>query len=401
MTNKRYISIIIALIALVGVSFFGGMSLGQKGYTYSGNSFKVINQNEAPKDVDYGLLWKALDEVNSKFVDRPVDQSTLLYGAIKGLVEATGDEYTTFLDPEAYKELRSDLGGSFEGIGAEIGLRNEQKIIIAPLDDSPAKKAGLISSDMLLKVNNEDVSALSLEETVSRIRGKKGTEVTLTILRPSTKQTLDIKIIRGVINVKSVKTEIKDVNGKKIMVIDLQRFGDDTVSEFTKAALAAQSENVSGLVVDVRDNPGGYLDAAVSVAGFWVESGKVVVKEEKYNKEIEDFTASGNSILKGIPTVVLINNGSASASEILAGALRDHGQAKIIGEKSFGKGSVQELIDISKDSAVKITIAKWLTPNGTSIHKNGIEPEVKVERTVEQIEQNIDPQMDRALESFK
>jgi carboxyl-terminal processing protease len=217
----------------------------------------------------------------------------------------------------------------------------------------------------------------------------------------STKESKDIKIQRGVITVKSIKTEIKDVNGKKILVIDMQRFGDDTVDEFTKAALMAQSQNVAGIVVDLRDNPGGYLDAAVSVASFWVDSGKVVVKEAKNNNQSEDFNASGNNILKGIPTVVLINGGSASASEILAGALRDHGLAKIVGEKSFGKGSVQELVDISKDAAVKITIAKWLTPNGTSIHKNGIEPEEKIERTAAQIEADQDPQMDKALELLK
>ena len=399
--QKRSVSTTIALIVLVGASFFSGMTLGNKGYTYSGSEFKIINQNNAPKEVDYSLLWDALAQVNLKYVDRPVDQTQLLYGAIRGLVEATGDEYTTFLDPKAYKDLRTELGGSFDGIGAEVGIRKEQKVIVAPLDESPAQKAGLQAGDIILQVNGEDISALTLDETVTKIRGPKGTEVTLNIFRQSTNETKDIKIVRQTINVKSVVVSFRDVNGKKIQVIDVQRFGDDTTSEFTKAALEAQRQNVSAIVLDLRNNPGGYLDTAVSVASFWVDPGQVVVQETKAGGKVETFKASGNNILKGIPTVVLVNQGSASASEIVAGALRDHNLARLVGEKTFGKGSVQELIDLDQGTAVKITIAKWLTPNGSSIHKNGIEPEEKVGLTVEQFEANQDPQMDKALELLK
>lgn len=399
--QKRSVSTTIALIVLVGASFFSGMTLGNKGYTYSGSEFKIINQNNAPKEVDYSLLWDALAQVNLKYVDRPVDQTQLLYGAIRGLVEATGDEYTTFLDPKAYKDLRTELGGSFDGIGAEVGIRKEQKVIVAPLDESPAQKAGLQAGDIILQVNGEDISALTLDETVTKIRGPKGTEVTLNIFRQSTNETKDIKIVRQTINVKSVVVSFRDVNGKKIQVIDVQRFGDDTTSEFTKAALEAQRQNVSAIVLDLRNNPGGYLDTAVSVASFWVDPGQVVVQETKAGGKVETFKASGNNILKGIPTVVLVNQGSASASEIVAGALRDHNLARLVGEKTFGKGSVQELIDLDQGTAVKITIAKWLTPNGSSIHKNGIEPAEKVGLTVEQFEANQDPQMDKALELLK
>jgi carboxyl-terminal processing protease len=399
--QKRNVSTTIALLVLVGASFFSGMTLGKKGYTYSGSEFKIINQNSAPKEVNYGLLWEALSQVNQKYVDRPVDQTELLYGAIRGLVEATGDEYTTFLDPKAYKDLRTELGGSFDGIGAEVGLKKEQKVIVAPLDESPAQKAGLAAGDVILQVNGEDISALTLDETVSKIRGPKGSEVTLNIFRPGTNETKDIKIIRQTISVKSVVVSYKDINGKKIQVIDIQRFGDDTSSEFTKAALEAQRQDVAGIVLDLRNNPGGYLDTAVQVSSFWVDPGQVVVQESKAGGKIENFNASGNNILKGIPTIVLVNQGSASASEIVAGALRDHKLARLVGEKTFGKGSVQELIDLEQGTAVKITIAKWLTPNGSSIHKNGIEPEEKVELTEAQFEAGQDPQMDKALELLK
>jgi carboxyl-terminal processing protease len=397
-SNKKYFTTVVLLVALSMTLFFSGMKMGAKGYTYSGGNYQIVNQNEAPKDVDYNLLWQALDVVNKKYIDKPIDQQKVLYGAISGAVAAVGDPYTAFFDPKQYSDFKTELGGAFDGIGAEVGPKDGLLVIIAPIDDAPAQKAGIMAGDVLLKIDDTDATTLTLEEAVSKIRGPKGTQVHLTIFRPASKKQLDFKITRDTIEIKSVKNRIENINGKKIEIIDIDRFGDDTVDLFKKAAADATSNKVDGIVIDLRDDPGGYLDAAVQIASYWVNPGDLVVSEKHSDGTQNDFKALGNNSLSKIPTVIMMNGGSASAAEILTGALKDHGFAKTVGTKSFGKGSVQELINLPQGAAVKVTVAKWYTPNNININKNGLEPDNKVEITPEQVEAKKDPQLDKAYE---
>ncbi|MDB4940086.1 MAG: hypothetical protein JWO40_511 [Candidatus Doudnabacteria bacterium] len=397
-STKRYITTIVLLLVLSAGTFFGGLKIGGKGYVYSGSSYQIINQNDAPKNVNYSLLWQALDVINTKYIDKPVDQQKILYGAIAGAVAAVGDPYTAFFDPKQYSDFKTELGGSFEGIGAEVGMKDGSIVIVAPLDGSPAKKAGLLAGDILLKINSDDATALTLEQAVNKIRGPKGTVVDLTIYRPSDKSQKDFKITRETIAVNSVKYKVQTVNGKKIEIINVDRFGDDTTTLFAQAVADVQKNKVDGIVVDLRDDPGGYLDAAVQLASYWVNPGDVVVTEKHSDGTQNDYKGLGSNSLGKIPTVVLINGGSASAAEILTGALHDHNLAKTVGLKSFGKGSVQELVNLPENTAVKVTVAKWFTPNGINITKNGLEPDTKVDLTAADLAANKDPQLDKALE---
>ncbi len=397
-SQKRYVTTIVLLVALTIGSYFQGMKMGARGYVFDGKNFTVVNQNSGPKNVDYSLLWQTLEELNQKYIDKPIDQQKVLFGAVQGAVAAVGDPYTAFFDPKQYSDFKTELGGSFEGIGAEVGLKDGAVVIVAPLEDSPAKKAGVLAGDILLKIDNEDATGLSLEQAVSKIRGPKGTKVTLGLYRPATKKQIDITITRATIDVVSVKYHTEEKNGKKIEVIKIDRFGDDTEGLFRKAAMEAQSKNVDGIVLDLRDDPGGYLNGAVAISSYWVNAGDLVVSEKRSDGTSNDLKAEGNNILGKIPTVVLINGGSASAAEIVTGALHDHNKAKTVGAKSFGKGSVQELIDLPQATALKVTVAKWYTPNGINITKNGLEPDIKVERSAEDIAAGKDAQIDKAYE---
>ncbi len=256
----------------------------------------------------------------------------------------------------------------------------------------------IIKKDVPIKIDNQETSGMTVDQAVSKIRGTRGTVVTLGIFRPATQKQLEFKITRAKIELTSVKSQYQTVNGKKIAVINIFRFGDETVDLFAKAVADARNQGAFGIVLDLRDDPGGYLDGAVAVASYWVKPGDLVVSEAHSDGTKQDYKAAGNNVLDKMPTIVLINAGSASAAEIVSGALHDHGAARLLGTKSFGKGSVQELIDLPQQTALKVTIAKWLTPNGININKNGLEPDVKVERSPDQIQAKQDPQLDKALE---
>jgi carboxyl-terminal processing protease len=391
---------IVAVILVVLVAFGGGYALGQNKISLQGGRIEI---NKGPeRSADYNLLWNALDLLNSKYVDRGgLDQQKLLYGAVSGLLNAAGDPYTVFFDPEQAKEFNQELSGTFEGIGAEIGIKEGQLVIISPLDGTPAQKAGLLPNDALVAINGETTVGLTVDQAVSKIRGKKGTEVVLTVVHKNSGSPQEIKIIRDQIEVKSVNLETKEINGKKIAVVRLTRFGDDTNGLFSHMVDVILSGGYQGVVLDLRNNPGGYLETAVAVSSAWVENGDVVVKEVNYEGNTKDYDAEGLARLAGLKTAVLVNGGSASASEIVAGALQDYGKATLIGEKTFGKGSVQDLTELNDKSTVKITIAKWLTPKGRSIDKNGLEPDIKIDLTAEDAQADRDPQMDKALEQFK
>jgi carboxyl-terminal processing protease len=399
--EKKPVKWIAVLLFAIIVSYAAGYKTGIKGFIYSPKEFKVINKQDQPQGVDYDLLWNAIDIVKEKYIEKAPTDLDFLYGAVKGAVESTGDPYTTFFPPQELQDFKTQLQGSFDGIGAEIGEKNGNIVIVAPLPDSPAKKAGILPGDIIAKVNNESTQGWSSEEAVSKIRGKKGTEVTLTIVREGKTQAFDVKIIRDKIVIKSVRWEYKEIEKdgqkKNIAVITVSQFGDDTKGLFDSAVNDILTHSVSGIVLDLRSNPGGYLQTAVDLASNWVNKGDVVVTEARANSA-QPYNAEGNNRLKGIKTVVLINGGSASASEILSGALHDHNLAELVGEKSFGKGSVQELIDLKDGAAVKVTIAKWITPGGKNLNKNGLDPDVETKLTDQDIKDGKDRQMEKALE---
>jgi carboxyl-terminal processing protease len=397
-TKKFIISVVLIVVLAGAIGFFDGNKLGAKGYIYSGHDFMLVNENTAPHSVDYSLLWQALDTLNSKYIDKPIDQQKALYGAISGAVASAGDPYTTFFDPKQYQDFRSSLSGSFEGIGAEVGMKNGHIIITSPLDGSPAKKAGILAGDVILKINGEDTSSLTLDQAVTKIRGPKGTVVKLTILRGDSKNPMEFSITRDTITVTSVKYSTKNDNGRMVEYINIQEFGDETANLFQQAATDAINKKVAGIILDLRDDPGGFLDTAVSTASYWIDSGKLVVSEAHSDGTKNDYNARGGNALGRIPTIVLINGGSASASEILAGALHDYNLATLVGEKSFGKGSVQELVQLPQNTALKVTIAKWTTPKGINLNHNGLDPDIVVTRTPDQIQNNQDPQLDKAMQ---
>jgi carboxyl-terminal processing protease len=390
----------IALLLVIVLSFYFGIQFGRKGLTFNPQTFKIINQKDQVGTVDYNILWDAINTVNENYIDKPVDQQKVLYGAVEGAVSAAGDEYTTFFDPQSLNDFQTQLSGTFEGIGAQIGKKNGAITVIAPLDESPAKKAGLLPKDIITQVDGHSTADWSVDEAVKNIRGKAGTTVTLTIYRESKTNTFDVKIQRAAISVKSVKWEYNNVNGKNIAVVTLSQFGDDTKDLFNKAVNDILSHHVDGMILDLRNNPGGYLETAVDVASNWVPNGKVVVTEAHSNGQNIPYNSAGYGRLANIKTVVLINGGSASAAEILSGALQDYKIAPLIGEKSFGKGSVQQLFDLPGGTAVKVTIAKWITPSGKNLHKDGLVPDIAVTRSDDDIAADKDPQMDRAVQEI-
>jgi carboxyl-terminal processing protease len=386
-------------VAILLIFVFGYM-IGQGGFGFAGNQV-VVNRAYDKQRADYSLFWSAYDTLMEKFADQPLNQQELLYGAIHGMVGAAGDPYTVFFDPEEAEQFAQELQGSFDGIGAEIGIKNDQLVVVAPLDNTPAQRAGLLPGDIIVAIDDETTTGITVDSAVSKIRGQAGTEVKLTILHEGNSTPQDVVIVRAKIEVRSMEFEIKDVADKSIAVIKLSRFGEDTQGLFNHAVDVILQSGVDGIVLDLRSNPGGYLETAVAVASNWVETDKVVVKQKSNNGLVEEYVSEAWPRLNGIKTVVLVNGGSASASEIVAGALQDYSLATLIGEKTFGKGSVQELIDMKDGSTIKVTTAKWLTPNDRTIDKNGLEPNEVVEQTREQYLNGQDPQMDQALEILK
>lgn len=389
------ISFLVVIGYMVGVERGKTDSLGGNS-AFSLPSSSLFSSVKSADHPDIGVFWKTWDLLHERFVDREsLDGTKLLYGAIKGMLAATDDPYTTFFDPEENKSFQEDISGSFEGIGAEIGMRDKILTVVAPLEDSPAEKAGLRASDKILEINKESTTEMSIDAAVKKMRGAKGTEVTLTIFREGEKETRDIVIRRDTINVKSVKLEWKG----DVAVLKINQFGEETVKEFAAAAGEMRVRKVRGIVLDLRNNPGGLLDAAVDIGSFMIPKGKAVVLEEDSQKNRDSLLTRGGDLFSDIPTAVLINEGSASASEILAAALRENrDNVTLIGKKSFGKGSVQELVPVSKETSLKVTVARWLTPSGKQINKEGITPDIEVERTDEDYEADRDPQFDRALE---
>jgi carboxyl-terminal processing protease len=381
MRKKIIFGFLVAI--LIGGSFYGGFRYG-----------KLQCKICPPEDIDFSLFWEAYHKLQEKFVDKSkIDPKQIIYGAISGMVKSLGDPYTTFLTPEETKRFIEDVKGTFEGIGIEIGIKKGQLQVVAPLEGTPAFRAGLKAGDKILKINDTPTVDLTLEQAVSMIRGPKGTKVRLTIYREGWEKEKEIEIVRDVIEVPSLRWEEKD----GIIYIKIYQFTEKASLDFAKAAIEILKLPSRRIVLDLRDNPGGYLEVAQDIASWFLEKGKTVVIEEFANGERKEYKSEGPSYFSDYKIVVLINGGTASGAEILAGALRDNLGILLIGEKSFGKGSVQELERL-REGSLKITIAKWLTPKGKLISDVGLEPDevVKIPEGEER-----DLQLERAIEILK
>ena len=394
-----------SVLALLVLAFFGGYERG-RGSILSGNDALsvdgaiILNGKSQDKEVDFALFWKVWEILKEKFVDQSkLDAKQMLYGAIDGMLASTGDPYTTFFDPKEKQDFQEDMTGNFEGIGAEMAIKDEILTIVSPLEGTPAERVGLLAGDKILKIDNETTTDIDIEEAVRRIRGPKGTSVTLNIYHEGDEEPKDIVVPREIIHVKSIRFEMKEGN---IAYIRINRFGDETADEFERAVRSAVSARAQGLVIDLRNNPGGLLTCAVDIASFLLPERSVVVIEENGKGDRKELKTHSGDIFSELPTSVIINGGSASASEILAGALRENrDNVRLIGKQSFGKGSVQELVSVTKDTAVKITVAKWLTSKGNQINKVGIAPDEEVDLTREQVTNKEDPQLQKAIEWVK
>ena len=361
---------------------------------------KFASHAAQPSTVNFSLFWDTYDKLKQNFIDpsKIVDQK-VVYGAIEGMTRSLGDPYTDFFNPDQAQRFQQDLAGSFDGIGVEVAVKKGLLTIIAPLKGTPGQKAGLKSGDTIAKINGKETANISADEAVSLIRGKKGSTVTLAILRDSWTKTQDFKITRDTIKVPTVDMTIK--NGD-VAYVQIYQFDESLTSEFGAVALKILQSPAKKIVLDLRDNPGGYLTVAQDIAGFFMDRSQIVTIEDfGKNKSQQIYKTEGNSSLANYPIVVLINQGSASASEILAGALRDNRNVQLVGMKSFGKGCVQEVINLDGGSFLKVTIANWLTPKGGSISDVGLTPNVKVDITDQDILGGKDPQLSKALEIVK
>jgi carboxyl-terminal processing protease len=383
MSMRKKIIFVFLIAILIGGSFYGGLRYGKY-------QCKIC----PPEDIDFSLFWEAYHKLQEKFVDKSkIDQKQVIYGAISGMVKSLGDPYTIFLKPQEAKIFIEDVKGTFEGIGIEIGIKKGQLQVIAPLEGTPAFRAGLKAGDKILKINDIPTVDLSLEQVVSMIRGPKGTKVKLTIFRESWEKEKEIEIVRDIIQVPSLKWEEKD----GIIYIKIYNFTEKASLDFAKAAIEILKLPSRKIVLDLRNNPGGYLEVAQDIAGWFLEKGKTVLIEELANREKKYYKSEGPSYFSDYKIVVLINGGTASGAEILAGSLRDNLGVLLVGEKSYGKGSVQELEKL-KEGYLKITIAKWLTPSGKLISDVGLEPD-EVVKTSDDEEKDL--QLEKAIEILK
>jgi len=339
---------------------------------------------------NFSLYETVLDVVKTKYIGQ-INYLDLLYGTIKGAVAGLGDPYTSFSTPAENNEFFSSLNGTYEGVGVEIDFVGSRLLVVATLEGSPAEAAGLQPKDEILAVGGQVVTGMTLGQAVSLIQGPRGSEVVLTILRAGSEQPQDLKLVRQVVKVASVRLEIKD----NIATLRISKFGSDTEALFNKAVARILSEGAKGIVVDVRNNPGGFLDVGVKVANEFLPGG-LIVEERFKDGKVTPFSADGNGKLKDIPVTVLVDGGSASAAEIVAGALRDNKRGQLIGETTYGKGSVQEVEEFGDGSALRITVAHWYTPSGVSISEGGLKPDIVVKASAEG-----DSQLDKAISELK
>ena len=383
--KRQQLSWFLTLVIVAIVSFVAGA----RSDALFANVASVFGVRTSNKTIDLSSVQKTYQELIANY-DGKLDTQKLIYGANRGLVEAAGDPHTAYMDPDETKEFDKSLSGQIGGgIGAEIGLRNNKPTIIKPLENSPAQKAGIKAGEAIVKVNDEASSDWSVEKVVSKIRGEVGTSVKLTLL--SGGQTREVSVVRQNIVSPAVESEIDG----EIGILKVNRFGDDTVSLARKYASEFVDKGVKKVILDLRNNPGGTVGAAQGLLGIWLDN-QIAMTERRGSEIVKTLRTTGTPILGNMKTVVLINGNSASASEITAGALREYGKATLVGQKSYGKGSVQIVLGLPGGSQMKVTEARWYTPKGKNIDKTGIEPDVKVDLSSDDVNNNVDPQMDKA-----
>ncbi len=383
--KRQQLSWFLTLVIVAIVSFVAGA----RSDALFANVASVFGVRTSNKTIDLSSVQKTYQELIANY-DGKLDTQKLIYGANRGLVEAAGDPHTAYMDPDETKEFDKSLSGQIGGgIGAEIGLRNNKPTIIKPLENSPAQKAGIKAGEVIVKVNDEASSDWSVEKVVSKIRGEVGTSVKLTLL--SGGQTREVSVVRQNIVSPAVESEIDG----EIGILKVNRFGDDTVSLSRKYASEFVEKGVKKVILDLRNNPGGTVGAAQGLLGIWLDN-QIAMTERRGSEIVKTLRTTGTPILGNMKTVVLINGNSASASEITAGALREYGKATLVGQKSYGKGSVQIVLGLPGGSQMKVTEARWYTPKGKNIDKTGIEPDVKVDLSSDDVNNNVDPQMDKA-----
>lgn len=389
----------IAAILFVSIVFWAGYAYGQGSHADADRITSVINKDaDKPSNVDFNIFWRAWNILNEKFVANgsTTDQKKV-WGAIEGLAQSLGDPYTVFMPPEEAKIFNTQIQGNFEGVGMEIGLRDKILTVVAPIKDSPAFKAGVKAGDRVLKIDGKSTENMSVEAAVKLIRGQKGTTVTINFFREGKKAPFDLKIVRDTINLPTLDSEMRKDG---IFVIRLYSFNAQSGKLFNDALKEFAKTNGKKLIIDLRNNPGGYLETAIDIASRFLPEGTTVVSERYRDKPEDIRQAIGGQLFdKSLKTIVLINEGSASASEILAGTLRENDAAVLVGAKSFGKGSVQELVKLTSDTNLKVTIARWYTPKGNTISEKGIVPDHEVKFDPEAFEKNgKDTQMEKAVQ---
>jgi carboxyl-terminal processing protease len=411
--SLKKIRLIILVLALVISAGGSGYWLGQRKVQVGLRGYKpeIKIERQLPvgkENLDFSLFWEVWDKLEESYLNKgDIDYSKMIEGAISGMVASLGDPYTVFLPPEENQKSKDDLAGSFEGVGMQLGYKDSQVVVVAPIKGTPADEAGVKAGDIITHVKDEatgvdeEIDSKPLPEVVNMIRGDKGTPITITFIREGVKEPLEITITRGTILVPSVEVDFKETkNAKTVAQLKLSRFGDRTDQEWQQAVnqiiQKEQDGQLAGVILDLRNNPGGYLQGAVYIASEFLNQGVVVQQEEATGDGKETFSVNRQGKLTDIPLIVLVNQGSASASEIVAGALLERGRAKLVGEKTFGKGTIQEAEDLSAGSGLHITIARWLLPSGKNIDKEGLTPDYEV--AMDESDQSKDPQLDKALE---
>ena len=364
------------------------------------NTSDARNENSASKNgtigADFDLFWDIWGQIDQNYINgNGIDQDKMMYGAIKGMVAALDDPYTLFMDPKETEEFRNSLSGDLEGIGAELTIRDNNVVIVSPLKDSPAEKAGVLPGDIIYKIDDKVATNMTLTDAVLRIRGEKGTTVNLSIVREEQEEPIEVAIVRDEIKVPSISWEMMD---DEIAYVSINQFGDDTTKEFENAVTSILLKKPKGILLDLRFNGGGYLEGAIDIISEFIEQGLATTVERSLEEDTEVHKVHGHARLAEVLLVVLINEGSASASEIVAGAIKDHERGTLVGEKTFGKGTVQELRPQSDGSSLRITIAKWVTPDGNDIDGVGISPDVEIENETNDAGELEDKQLEKALE---
>ena len=401
----KFILLVLALIIIIFGSFSGGFLVGQ--------AFPLLNQNNSTAttttltnstfstssseelDTLFQPFWETWNYVIDQYVDQPVDQTIMMRGAISGMLESLGDPHTSYMDPEMFRQQNTPLQGEYEGIGAWVDITGDYLIIISPMPNSPAEKQGLKSGDQIIAIDGEDMTGIEGNLVLRRILGKAGTDVTLTIFRPTTNETIDMSITRQKITIPSVTGEMLE---NDIAYIQLINFGEKTHQDLRNILKDLLKQKPVGLILDMRNNGGGYLNTAIDVASEFVSQSPIMYEEFGDGERIT-YKAKPNGLATEIPLVVLINEGTASASEITAGAIQDYGRGVLVGKTSYGKGSVQNWVTLQNDQgAIRVTIARWLTPNERQINSLGLAPDYEIEITEEDIEAERDTQLEKALE---